>query len=63
MEEFDKGENMDILRQRFETGIQAGDHSRILVWSGTGVGLMREIKPAKVNPNHMAHVSAMILSN
>lgn len=39
---------MDTIRERFVDGTEAGDKSRMLVWAGSGVGLMRDILPARV---------------
>lgn len=49
MDDFEKGVDMETLRARYEEGTRKGDVDRIVVWAGAGVGLMNEIKPAKVN--------------
>jgi nitronate monooxygenase len=48
VDEFEMGKAMDVIRQKFEEGVRKGDPERMLVWAGTGVGLMKETKPAKV---------------
>ncbi|KAF8742501.1 hypothetical protein AX14_003903 [Amanita brunnescens Koide BX004] len=47
VDEFEMGKAMDVIRQKFEEGVRKGDPERMLVWAGTGVGLMKETKPAK----------------
>ena len=49
VEEFGRGEAMDVIRHKFEEGVRKDDPERMLVWAGSGVGLMKEIKPAKVS--------------
>jgi len=48
VDEFEGGESLDVIRRKFEEGIREDDPGRMLVWAGTGVGLMKEIKSAKV---------------
>lgn len=48
--EFENGVDVDTIRKRFVDGVQAGDKSRMLVWAGSGVGLMKNIMPAQVRP-------------
>ena len=50
VEEFGRGEAMDVIRHKFEEGVRKDDPERMLVWAGSSVGLMKEIKPAKVRP-------------
>jgi len=47
VEEFGRGEAMDVIRHKFEEGVRKDDPERMLIWAGSGVGLMKEIKPAK----------------
>jgi len=47
VDEFEGGESLDVIRRKFEEGIREDDPGRMLVWAGTGVGLMKEIKSAK----------------
>lgn len=49
VDDFERGEDPLLLRQRFEEGVREGDPKRMLVWAGTGVGLMNSIMPAKVS--------------
>ena len=43
------GESVADLQSFFDKSTRDGDAAGMLVWSGTGVGLMREIKPAAVS--------------
>ncbi|KAF8317561.1 2-nitropropane dioxygenase [Amanita rubescens] len=47
VDEFEGGESLDVIRRKFEEGIREDDPGRMLVWAGTGVSLMKEIKSAK----------------
>ncbi|KAL0953411.1 hypothetical protein HGRIS_004648 [Hohenbuehelia grisea] len=47
VEDYDNGRDHSELRQNFDEAMRQGDQSRMLVWAGTGVGLMNEILPAK----------------
>ncbi|KAF8972618.1 2-nitropropane dioxygenase [Flammula alnicola] len=47
VDDYERGEDMNVIRQKFAEGIRTGDSNRILVWGGSGVGLMTQIKPAK----------------
>lgn len=49
MEDFEKGVDVDIVRRRYTEGAEKGDPDRVVVWAGTGVGLMNRIQPAKVS--------------
>lgn len=44
-----KGESIEDTRPAFEKATREGDANGMLVWSGTGIGLVREIKPAAVS--------------
>ncbi|KAK7466500.1 hypothetical protein VKT23_005222 [Stygiomarasmius scandens] len=44
--DFDQSTPVNILQDKFKEGVKNDDLSRILVWSGTGVSLMKEVKPA-----------------
>ena len=48
VDEFEGGGAFKVIRQKFEKGVREDDPRRMLVWAGTGVGLMTEIKSAKV---------------
>ena len=42
------GEMLDAVRADLEKATREGDPDGVLVWAGTGVGLVNEIKPAAV---------------
>lgn len=46
--DLEKGKPLEEVQKSFREAVKAGDKSRMLVWSGTGVGLMTEIKSAAV---------------
>ncbi|KAF8199173.1 2-nitropropane dioxygenase [Pholiota molesta] len=46
VDDYDRGEDITIIREKFEQGLREDDSNRILVWGGSGVGLMSQIKPA-----------------
>ena len=46
--DYENGENLALLKQKYAEGLKGGDTDRILVWAGSGVGLMNEVKPARV---------------
>lgn len=46
--ELDAGVDIDVVRERYTRGSREGDPDRMLVWAGTGVGLISEIKDARV---------------
>lgn len=48
VKDVDNGVDMVEVQAKFSKGVAEGDPNRMLVWAGTGVGLMSEIKPAKV---------------
>jgi nitronate monooxygenase len=45
----DHGVSIDEVRKKFIDGVAKGDIHRMLVWAGTGVGLMTEVKDAKAS--------------
>jgi len=47
VDDFDAGIDKAILESKFKEGIRNADPDRFLVWSGTAVTLMSEVKPAK----------------
>lgn len=49
VEDFEKGLPIEELRSKFMEGVHKGDPDRMVVWAGTGVGLMNTIQPAKVS--------------
>jgi len=48
VDDYEKGEDINLLKQKYTEGVQRGDTDRILVWAGSGVGLMHQVKPARV---------------
>ncbi|KAK7056178.1 hypothetical protein VNI00_002730 [Paramarasmius palmivorus] len=46
VKDFDAGMDLKNLQELFQKGIAAKDPSRMLVWAGTGVGIMKSVKPA-----------------
>jgi len=64
VEEFEKGVGMEDVRSRFAEAVRKGDPDRMLVWAGTGVGLMHAIKPAKeiVQELHEECIGCLMLS-
>ena len=52
VDDYDRGEEISVLREKFDAGVRAEDSNRLLVWAGSGVGLMSQIKPAKVCTLH-----------
>ncbi|EJD07540.1 2-nitropropane dioxygenase [Fomitiporia mediterranea MF3/22] len=46
VEHFDSGWDKEEVRRQFDKGVQDGDPEYFLAWSGTGIGLVNEIKPA-----------------
>jgi len=47
VKDYDSGVSLDEVKKNFIHGVASGDAHRMLVWAGTGVGLMTEIKNAK----------------
>ncbi|KJA25681.1 hypothetical protein HYPSUDRAFT_64408 [Hypholoma sublateritium FD-334 SS-4] len=47
VDDYERGEEISVLREKFNEGVRAEDSTRLLVWAGSGVGLMSQIKPAK----------------
>jgi nitronate monooxygenase len=45
----DNGVSIDEVKKNFAEGVAKGDANRMLVWAGTGVSLMTEVKDAKVS--------------
>jgi len=43
------GVSIDQVKKNFAEGVANGDPQKMLVWAGTGVGLMTEVKDAKVS--------------
>jgi nitronate monooxygenase len=47
VDDYEKGEDLALLKQKYAEGLKGGDIDRILVWAGSGVGLMNQVKPAR----------------
>ncbi|KAH7913064.1 2-nitropropane dioxygenase [Hygrophoropsis aurantiaca] len=47
VKDMDAGIDFAVVKERFEDGTRRGDVDRMVIWAGTGVGLMSEIKEAK----------------
>ena len=45
----ENGETLENVRADFERATREGDPDGVLVWAGTGVGLVNDIKPAAVS--------------
>jgi hypothetical protein len=48
VDDYEKGEDMDLLKQKYAESVERGETDRILVWAGSAVGLMDQVKPAWV---------------
>lgn len=46
--DYDRGEDVEILRSRYQDALAKDDANRTVVWAGTGVGLIDRIQSAKV---------------
>ncbi|KAJ2931825.1 hypothetical protein H1R20_g5264, partial [Candolleomyces eurysporus] len=47
VDDYEKGVDISVLRKNFEEASAKGDTDRGVVWAGTGVGLMKQVLPAK----------------
>jgi len=48
VQDYENGEDIQVLRSKFQEAARDNDISRAIVWAGTGVGDMKDIRPAKV---------------
>lgn len=48
VKDLDEGADISVVREKFKKSVSEGDPDRMLVWAGTGVGLISEIKDARV---------------
>ena len=60
MDDFEKGVEIETLRSKYAEGVQKEDTDRIVVWAGTGVGLMNKVQPAKVSLVELRRNSLML---
>ena len=49
VDDFEKGVNISILQSNFTQSQQRGDPNGMVIWAGTGIGLLNMAKPAKVS--------------
>ncbi|KAF9245316.1 2-nitropropane dioxygenase [Melanogaster broomeanus] len=47
VKDLERGVDIETVKAKFNEGVRNGDPDRMLVWSGTGVGLVSDIKSAK----------------
>ncbi|THH15622.1 hypothetical protein EW146_g4882 [Bondarzewia mesenterica] len=47
VKEYEDGANVETLKQNFEEGMKKGDPSSMVVWAGSSIGLVNEVKPAR----------------
>ncbi|KAF8633251.1 hypothetical protein AX15_001443 [Amanita polypyramis BW_CC] len=45
--DFENGEPLGIISQKLSEGTRKGDPERMVIWAGTGIGLIEDVKPAK----------------
>ncbi|KAI0629210.1 2-nitropropane dioxygenase [Trametes polyzona] len=60
VEDVNSGVDLKVVQERFRDAAKAGDPDYLLVWSGQGVSLMNEIKPAKVRGRKTTHIVSML---
>lgn len=48
MDDYEKGDDISVLRAKLQDSQKNGDMSRAVIWAGTGYSLVKELKPAKV---------------
>ena len=61
VDDFERGEDLTSLREKFVQGTRAADPSRMLVWAGSSVGLTSKIMPAKVRSEYLLHMNILNL--
>jgi len=44
LEDYDKGEDIEVLRSKYKEALPHNDTNRTMVWAGAGVGEINEIK-------------------
>lgn len=48
VQDYENGEDIQVLRSKYQEATRDNDTNRVVVWAGIGVGDMNDIKPAKV---------------
>lgn len=51
VDDYERGVDVNIVRERFTESARKAESNRIVVWAGSGVGLMSKILAAKVSLN------------
>ena len=49
VQDYERGVDISTIRARFADGLQAGDSNRMVVWAGSGIGLMNKVMQARVS--------------
>ena len=57
-DEFEKGEDIASIRQKYAEATANSDATRLVVWAGAGVSAMNKILPAKVSFFRSTELSA-----
>lgn len=52
LDDYEKGVDVSVIRDKYTEASAKGDTDRIVVWAGTGVGLIKHKLPAKVRIYH-----------
>lgn len=47
VDDYTRGEDIAVIRAKFQQALKTNDPSRIVVWAGSSVGLMNKVQPAK----------------
>ncbi|KAF9449943.1 2-nitropropane dioxygenase [Macrolepiota fuliginosa MF-IS2] len=47
VDDYERGEDIGVLRSKFQEAVRDNDTNRTIVWAGAGVALMKDVKPAK----------------
>lgn len=55
VKDLDEGADISVVREKFKKSVSEGDPDRMLVWAGTGVGLISEIKDARAVVQELHH--------
>ena len=52
----EKGMDIEDVRGRYQAAVRDGDAEGMVVWAGTGIGLVNKIMPAGVSQSELSHV-------